>query len=231
MWATRVLGSNRPVPWRRISSWNCTMCGECCFRFDVKLRWDEAMKLTNLYGREFLTPRPGGFILSKVGGRCPFLLDFGKIRACKLQLDMKPIACKLWPFQVHLKPKYGKDRDARFTLEEGEFFVYVDLRCKGVRPGNPGPNLVETISEAVKLALDPSGVQLRTTSSLISPLIISRRRERSTQYPRDVKFRGLGIRTGLTKKILTELSGSVQNLFLKSKTEGDEWMARFLLST
>jgi Fe-S-cluster containining protein len=166
MWAAGVVGANRPAPWRRIGSWSCTMCGECCFHFDVNLRWDEVVKFANSYGREFLLPTPKGFIISRAGERCPFLLDCGSVRVCRLQHGMKPVACKLWPFQVYRRPKYGRERDARFIFEGDEFFVYVDLRCRGVRPGEPSPNLIETVSEAVKLALDPNGVQIRTTSSI-----------------------------------------------------------------
>ncbi len=133
------------------------------------------MELANTYGEGVLSARPGGFVLTRgTNGRCIFLLDRGGLRACGLQGSMKPIACKLWPFKVYFKPKYGRDEEAVFTVEEGRFFVYVDLGCKGVKLGTPTPGLVETISEVVRIALNPRRThQVRTTSLLFPPASIS----------------------------------------------------------
>ncbi len=69
-------------------------------------------------------------------GSCTFLCNVGNIYYCGLQ-NMKPSACKLWPFKVLSEPKYGQARQAVFDYGGTKLFIYADSMCSGLRYGNP----------------------------------------------------------------------------------------------
>jgi hypothetical protein len=76
-------------------------------------------------------------------------------------------ACKLWPFKIENKPKYGYANDAVYSYGGNRLFVYVDSACSGLRYGNPTwefSNLV--LREFLEIALNLRAVQYKTTGNI-----------------------------------------------------------------
>ncbi|UCE44388.1 MAG: hypothetical protein JSV57_02610, partial [Candidatus Bathyarchaeota archaeon] len=98
-------------------------------------------------------------------GACIFLYNFLDRSICGLQ-NMKPRACKLWPFKVYSQPRYGKQNHASYEYRDRELFVYVDPGCPGLRFGrNPSRNLTfKVMPEFVEIALELREKQFYSTS-------------------------------------------------------------------
>ncbi len=169
-----VLDWMLPVPWRYVNSWHCNCCGLCCREYDIVLRFDEWLNLIRRYGVGVTRAGLSRFyIRRRSDGACVFLYNsFGKWY-CGLQ-SMKPMACKLWPFKILEKPRYGKSREAGFTYNGKPFYVYVDPFCPGIRWGPPSQSLIShVIPEFIELALGIRNKQVYSTSStgfIIHPL-------------------------------------------------------------
>lgn len=159
-----------PVPWRYVQDWNCTACGLCCKGFDVVLDFPEWMKIVKAYGVSFTEPGISRFYLKrKSDGTCVFLYDFYGRWLCFLQ-SMKPTACKLWPFKISDKPKYGRPNEAVYNHGEKKLYVYVEPSCVGLQWGNPAQSFLnETLTEFVDLALGLRQKQFYSTSRLLPP--------------------------------------------------------------
>lgn len=158
----------KPVPWRYINSWNCMACGLCCRGYDVAIKYPEWVKIIQTYGIGVTRPGINSFYLEKrANGSCIFLYRFFDRWLCALQ-DMKPRACKLWPFKVGNQPRYGRPSQASYEYMDREFFIYVDPRCGGLRFGrNPSNQLVsKTIPEVIEIALGLREKQLYSTSGI-----------------------------------------------------------------
>jgi len=159
-----------PVPWRYVQDWNCTACGLCCKGFDVVLDFPEWVKIVKAYGVGFTEPSISKFYLKrKSDGTCIFLYNIQGMWLCALQ-QMKPIACKLWPFKVSDKPKYGRPNEAIYDYGENKLYVYVDQSCLGLQWGNPTQEFRNgTLREFVDLALGLRQKQFYSTSRLLGP--------------------------------------------------------------
>ncbi|MFQ6064177.1 MAG: YkgJ family cysteine cluster protein [Candidatus Bathyarchaeia archaeon] len=158
----------KPTPWKYINSWNCIACGLCCKAYDVVLKYPEWLKIIQTYG--IGTTRPGRnqfYLGKKANGSCIFLYRFFDRWLCALQ-QMKPMACKLWPFKVYSHPKYGRSNQASYEYMGREFFIYVDSGCLGLRFGrNPSNQLIsETIPEVIEIALGLREKQFYSTSRM-----------------------------------------------------------------
>jgi len=153
-----------------VQDWNCTACGVCCKGFDVVLDFPEWMRIVKSYGVVFTEPGISRFYLKrKSDGTCVFLYNLYGRWLCALQ-QMKPIACKLWPFKVSDKPRYGGPNEAVYNYGEKKLYVYVDPACAGLQWGSPAPSfLTETLSEFVDLALGLRKKQFYSTSAIFSP--------------------------------------------------------------
>jgi len=158
-----------PVPWRYVQDWCCTACGLCCKGFDVVLDFPEWVNIVKAYGVDFTEPGISRFYLRrKHDGTCIFLYNLSGNWLCALQQQMKPIACKLWPFKISDNPKYGRPNEAVFNYVGRKFYVYVDPSCVGMRWGNPATSFLnETLTEFVDLALGLRRKQFFSTSRLI----------------------------------------------------------------
>ncbi len=85
---------------------------------------------------------------------------------CGLQ-QMKPEACKLWPFKVLSEPKYGEPSQAVFDYMGNRLYVYADTMCSGLRYGTPTWDFrYTTIREFTELALGLRQVQYKTTRAV-----------------------------------------------------------------
>ncbi len=157
----------KPVPWSSIESWNCTNCGECCKRFIVYLAPHEQLAISRAYGSEFTIPCVRGFYLpKKLDDSCAFLYSALNRRTCAIQ-HLKPLACKLWPFEVYTRAKYGRPNEASFTFRGSEFFVYLNPACHGLTYGVPSPRMTsQTVPEFVEIALGMRSQQQFSTSPL-----------------------------------------------------------------
>lgn len=156
-----------PIPWRQIESWNCLACGSCCKGYEVVLDFPEWINIVKDYGVNYTQSGISKlFLKHKADGTCIFLYnDYGG-PLCSLQ-HMKPMACKLWPFKISDRPKYGKPNEAAYRIGERSLFVYVEPSCVGIRFGNPSREFVSaTLPEFVGLALGRCKRQFFSTSKL-----------------------------------------------------------------
>jgi Fe-S-cluster containining protein len=159
-----------PIPWRLIESWNCSACGLCCKGFDVVLDFPEWINIVKAYGVDYTQPGISRFYLKhKTDGTCVFLGNFYGNWLCSLQ-QMKPIACKLWPFKVLDKPKWGRPNEALYNCNGVRLYVYADPSCVGLRWGDPNPEFTNTVlPEFIDLALGQRRKQHYSTARLFRP--------------------------------------------------------------
>lgn len=159
-----------PVPWRYVESWGCIACGLCCKGFDVVLNFQEWVKIIREYGVGVTSPSINRFYLKKKSdGTCVFLSNFYGKGFCGLQ-NMKPLSCKLWPFKISDKPKYGRPNEAFYDYRGRKLFIYVDPSCVGIRWGNPTRDFMNTtLSEFIELSLGLREKQFYSTSPLLYP--------------------------------------------------------------
>lgn len=157
----------QPVPWSYINSWNCIACGLCCKEYEVILRFPEWLRIVKNYGVEVTIPDLNKFYLKKRSdGSCVFLHRIGNLWICALQ-NMKPQACKLWPFKVYPHPKYGRPRDATYRYAGSRFFVYVDPACVGIRWGRPSHKYLDkVIPEFIQIATGSLEKQRYSTANI-----------------------------------------------------------------
>lgn len=155
------------VPWRFIADWKCNACGLCCKAYSVVLNFHEWLKIVKNYGIETtVSGLDKLFIKRKSDGSCAFLHSFSGVHLCGLQ-QMKPKACKLWPFKIVSKPEYGYANDAVYSYGEHKLFVYADSTCSGLIYGNPTwefSNLI--IKEFMEIALNLRVEQYKTTGKI-----------------------------------------------------------------
>ncbi|MDH5688200.1 MAG: YkgJ family cysteine cluster protein [Candidatus Bathyarchaeota archaeon] len=156
-----------PVPWSYLNSWYCTCCGLCCREFDVVLRFDEWLSLVRTYGVGVTKAGLDKLYMGKKSdGSCLFLYNsFGKW-FCGLQ-RVKPRACKLWPFKLSNKPRYGRSREASFDYKGKRLYIYVDPFCPEIRWGKPSERIVhQVIPEFIELALGLREKQVHSTYNM-----------------------------------------------------------------
>lgn len=164
----------KPVPWAKIRDWSCLACGECCKWFVIPLRADELARILHAFGDWAIEFKLAKAYIRKPStrSRCIFQYKMRDKWLCLLQeMDMKPVACKLWPFIPLTKPKYGRSREAAFEHSGERFFVYVDPRCPGIVLGTPSSYLIQKVlPEVIELRLGLKKHQDFTTSHLKLPV-------------------------------------------------------------
>ncbi len=152
------------VPWQNIAGWQCKGCGYCCKLYSVVLGFPEWLRITQTFGSETtVTGLDHFFIKRQSDGTCGFLCSNNRNYFCGLQ-SMKPEACKIWPFKVLAKPKYGEPNQAAFDYMGNRFYVYADTMCSGLRYGTPLWEFSHTtIMEFIEIALGIRQTQHKTT--------------------------------------------------------------------
>jgi Fe-S-cluster containining protein len=155
------------VPWRYIADWTCIACGKCCTFYSVVLSFPEWLKIVKNYGIDKTVSGVDKlFITRKNDGSCVFLYKLSNTHLCGLQF-MKPKACKLWPFKVLTKPKYGYVNEAVYSYGGGRFFIYADSSCSGLVYGEPTEKFAKyTLNEFVEIALGRRKDQFKTTANI-----------------------------------------------------------------
>ncbi len=165
------------VPWRYISDWRCLACGNCCKSYSVVLSFPEWLSLVKNYGVEKTIPSLNRLLIRRRGdGSCLFLYRFSATHFCALQ-KTKPKACKLWPFKILSKPKYGYPYQAAYRNGDDRFFIYADYNCSGLTYGEPSPEFANhTLREFVEIASGQRRDQTKTTGRIdhIQPYVLPR---------------------------------------------------------
>jgi Fe-S-cluster containining protein len=157
-----------PIPWRYVGSWNCVACGMCCKGYRVVLGFNEWVGIIRKYGVGVTQPGLSRFYLGKKGdGTCIFLTKLYDTWLCGLQ-DMKPKACKLWPFKILSRPEFGRPNEASYKYKDRNFFVYVDPACTGIWWGKPTQEFAyRTMPELIEIALGLREKQYYSTSKIL----------------------------------------------------------------
>ncbi len=157
------------VPWQNIADWHCKACGCCCKLYSVVLGFPEWLKLTKTFGVETTVAGLDRFYIKRASdGTCAFLCNNSRNYFCGLQ-QMKPEACKIWPFTVLAEPKSGEEKQAAFDYLGNRLYVYADTMCSGLRYGEPTWDFrYTTIKEFTELALGIRQVQYKTTRAVSS---------------------------------------------------------------
>ncbi|MDI6904683.1 MAG: YkgJ family cysteine cluster protein [Candidatus Bathyarchaeia archaeon] len=155
------------VPWRYISDWKCIACGKCCKAYSVVLSFPEWLKIVKNYGVDkTVSGLDKLFIKRRSDGSCVFSYNLSNMYLCGLQ-RMKPKACKLWPFQILSKPKFGYVNEAVYYYGGNKFFIYADSTCSGLRYGKPTWEFTNyTLKEFVEIALGRRINQSKTTANI-----------------------------------------------------------------
>ncbi len=154
------------VPWSQIKSWHCNACGTCCRHYDVVLKFPEWLNLVKNFGVEYTAGFSRFFVRRRVDGSCVFLYKTTNTLFCSLQ-HMKPQACKLWPFKISDKPKFGSSNEAVYYYRNQRLFIYADPICTGLRFGMPTQEFAySVIPEFIEIALGLRRKQFKTTAFL-----------------------------------------------------------------
>ena len=155
------------VPWRYIADWRCIACGRCCRSYSVVLNFPEWLKIVKNYGVDKTVSGINKlFIRKRTDGSCVFLYRFSNRYLCVLQ-NKKPKACKLWPFNILSRPRYGYVNDAVYHNGEDKFYVYADSTCSGLLYGKPTKKFAKyTLLELVEIALGHRKDQFKTTGKI-----------------------------------------------------------------
>lgn len=155
------------VPWKYIANWECIACGKCCKAYSVVLNFQEWLKIVKNYGIDkTVAGLDKIFLKRRSDGSCIFLNNFSNLYLCGLQ-QIKPKACKLWPFKIFSKPKYGYANKAAYYYRKNQFFVYADPNCIGLTFGRPTWEFAnQTLKEFVEIALGLRSEQCKTTSNI-----------------------------------------------------------------
>jgi hypothetical protein len=152
------------VAWQNIADWRCKACGYCCKLYSVVLSFPEWLRLTKTFGVETTISGLDRFFIKRVDdGSCAFLCSDANNYYCGLQ-NMKPEACKIWPFKVLTEPKYGDEKQAAYEYRGMRFYVYGDIMCNGLRYGAPTWDFQHTtVREFMEIAIGVRDVQCKTT--------------------------------------------------------------------
>jgi len=156
-----------PVSWRNIKTWNCTECGMCCRDYHVVLNFNEWVSIVRKYGVDATIPGVRKLLLGKNGdGTCNFLKCMESSGFCGLQ-NMKPLACKIWPFKVLNHPKFGNPNLAFYKYRNRIFYIYVDPACTGLSWGKPTTDFkFKTLPEFIDVAMRLRRKQFYSTSKI-----------------------------------------------------------------
>jgi Fe-S-cluster containining protein len=152
------------IPWRQISNWRCIGCGECCKDYSVVLDFPEWLTIAQTFGAENVVRGLDRLFIRRLpDGRCAFLCQLAGLPLCGLQ-NMKPNACKLWPFKVLTEPRYGDENQAVFEYIGKRLYIYADSNCAGLKYGSPNWEFSAlTLREFADIALGTCRLQRKST--------------------------------------------------------------------
>jgi Fe-S-cluster containining protein len=154
----------RFIPWRQIALWRCTSCGNCCKDYSVVLKFPEWLRISHTFGSETTVMGLDKLFIKRADdGRCTFLCRHGGAYLCGLQ-NIKPQACRIWPFKVLPEPRYGEPKQAAFEFAGKQLYIYADGHCSGLRYGEPTREFSSSIlREFAEIAMGTCGQQHNST--------------------------------------------------------------------
>jgi Fe-S-cluster containining protein len=142
------------IPWQNIADWHCKACSYCCKLYGVVINFQEWLNIAKTFGVETTVAGLERFYIKRTDdGSCTFLCYQANNCYCSLQ-NIKPQACKIWPFKVLSEPKYGQPKQAAFDYGGLQLYVYADTMCSGLR-------------EFAELALGVRKIQCKTTRPVV----------------------------------------------------------------
>lgn len=156
----------RLISWKKVKSWKCLACGECCKCFNIPLKSNEYTRMLKIFGCEIfnfnITPVKI-FLTRKENGRCIFQHHtYGKW-LCGIQ-QIKPIVCKLFPFSI----TKSSNKKALYIYKGKIYNIYLERSCKGIRLGKPSSEFIyKMIPQAIEESLNPEKSHHILTSKLI----------------------------------------------------------------
>jgi Fe-S-cluster containining protein len=152
------------IPWQNVADWHCKACGYCCKLYTVVINFPEWLNIVKLFGVETTVAGIDRLYIKRCSdGTCSFLCNKANTYFCSLQ-NMKPEACKIWPFKVLSEPKYGQPKQAAFDYGGAKLYVYVDTMCSGLRYGASTWDFKNvTLREFIEIALGSRQMQHKST--------------------------------------------------------------------
>ena len=151
------------IPWSEVETWRCCGYGECCKPYTVPLSTWEWTRITQTYGISVTEISVDGLFLKKKQGRCIFQYMQGGKWLCAIQ-HLKPLACRLWPFKIFRRPKYGRAEKAALESGGRRMFVYVDPLCPTLKLGEPSEEFLKNIlPEFINISLSTYEEQYYST--------------------------------------------------------------------
>lgn len=157
-----------PIPWSKVEGWACIACGDCCKDFRVPISAYEVARLAGSFGYWAIEAGLNSYYLKKrLDGRCAFQVRRSGRWICGVQ-PLKPMACKLWPFMVYEKPRYGCRDEAEYEFNGQRFYVYVNPYCRGLAYGKPSHTFEsKVLPEFIEIKLGIRERQSLSTSSIV----------------------------------------------------------------
>ena len=155
------------VPWQYIADWKCNACGVCCRAYSVVVNFHEWLRIVKNYGVETTASGLSKLFIKRRGdGSCVFLYNLSGVYLCGLQ-QIKPKACKIWPFKIASKPEFGYANEAAYGYGKNRLFVYADSTCSGLKYGKPTWEFSNHIlKEFIEIALGFRSEQYKTTVNI-----------------------------------------------------------------
>lgn len=152
------------VPWQNIADWHCKACGYCCKLYTVVINFKEWLNIVNRFGADTTIAGLDKMYIKRCSdGSCSFLCNTSNNYYCGLQ-QMKPEACKIWPFKVLSEPKYGQPNQAVFDYGKMRLYIYADVMCSGLRYGTPTWDFqYSKLKEFTEISLGLRQIQYKTT--------------------------------------------------------------------
>jgi len=134
------------VPWRRYKTWDCILCGNCCYK-TVKLQKNEVdefnPKFIQVIDSTAAEHRYKEYFIKKDAlDKCPFLDN----KKCSIH-SKKPYECKIFPFNITRIP-LSKSDGSHFELNDKIYYVYVSSECSGF---GHGVGIEKTIEKFIEL--------------------------------------------------------------------------------
>lgn len=133
----------------------------------MPLLFKEYARIEPEYGPRSVEPSDKGFCVRRLSdGSCYFLRRIGSNFICKIQ-EEKPYVCRMFPFRVAKKAKYGSEELSAFYYKREIFYIYLDPECQGITLGQPSVEFVtNVIPEFIEIYMGNNPQQRFSTGAL-----------------------------------------------------------------
>jgi len=156
----------RLISWKKVKSWKCITCGECCNCFNIPLKSIEYARMIKIFGNEILDFNKypvKRFLKRRENGRCIFQYYLAGKWICKIQ-QIKPIVCKIFPFSI----SKSNNKKALYIYKGNPYNINLKRSCKGIKLGKPSNEFIyKILPKAIELSLNPEKSHHTLTSHLL----------------------------------------------------------------